>query len=152
MHLGQRLMVWMRPLQASQYFCQMARWHHHLSVCTYIQYIAKYLFVILTPAGLCYLAKHVELNYKGEGGNPFSIRQMAVHHSFDEMSNVHTFVVINPSITFQKHLGEARKLSNHTTRWVDMHIAVAYAMSSGWRKYVSYLEKEFGKTVGQSLF
>lgn len=100
-------------------------------------------------SGLSYLIKHVEANKKEQTVDPYSVRQMAVYHGYDAPNEGHTFVLVNPSITFQKHWKQAKEKSDprRGMGWMDLHVAVAYAMTCGWRKYVNYLESEFDRTV-----
>lgn len=76
---------------------------------------------------------------------------MAFYHSFDEPSDSHTFIILNPSLTFQTHFKEARSRSGGLTamRWQDLHIAAVYSMSFGWREYVNYLELQFRSKVSR---
>lgn len=76
---------------------------------------------------------------------------MAVYHGYDAPNQAHTFVLVNPSITFQKHWLQAREKDPKGMGWMDFHVAVAYAMTCRWRGYVNHLEAKFDRTVG-SIF
>ena len=97
---------------------------------------------------LCYLAKHVELNNKEpeEKLDPYSVRQMAVYHSYNAPRKANTFIIVNPSMTFQLHWKQAQ--AQHPMDWMDMHVAVAYAMTCCWREYINFLEARLDRTVG----
>lgn len=77
----------------------------------------------------------------------YSVRQMAVYHGYDAQNDAHTFVLVNPSTTFQMHWLQAQKSDPQGMGWMDFHVAVAYAMSCRWREYVNHLEDKFDKTV-----
>ena len=100
---------------------------------------------------LCYLAKHVEPNDKEleQQLDPYSVRQMAVYHSYNAQCMAHTFILVNPSMTFQLHWKQADK--QDPTGWMDMHVAVAYAMSCYWREYINFLEAKFDRTVSTPM-
>ncbi|KAI5844330.1 hypothetical protein BZA05DRAFT_409775 [Tricharina praecox] len=102
---------------------------------------------------LCYLAKHVEQNNKlpKQQVDIYSVRQMAVYHGYDAQNDAHTFVLVNPSTTFQMHWLQAQKSDPQGMGWMDFHVAVAYAMSCRWREYVNHLEDKFDKTHDKSL-
>ncbi|KAF8534590.1 hypothetical protein BDD12DRAFT_983751 [Trichophaea hybrida] len=102
---------------------------------------------------LCYLAKLVEHNGKSEKGvSDFSIRQMALYHGFDGPNDSHTFIILNPSLTFQTHFKQARSRDGglRAMDWQDLHLAAVYSMSFRWREYVNYLEAQFGRKLQQT--
>jgi hypothetical protein len=108
---------------------------------------------------LCYLAKHVEPNEDESGQqlepsdeepgqqlDPYSVRQMAVYHSYNAPRKANTFILVNPSMTFQLHWKQARE--QQPMDWMDFHVAAAYAMTSCWREYINFLEAKLDMTVG----
>ncbi|KAF8246383.1 hypothetical protein K440DRAFT_685320 [Wilcoxina mikolae CBS 423.85] len=99
-----------------------------------------------TSFELCYLAKHIEQHGKdpAEHDDPYSLRQMAVYHGYQALNESHTFVVLNPSLTFQHHLKQARLWDlAGLGDWKNVHIALFYALSYRWREYVNLLEARF---------
>ncbi|KAF8535323.1 hypothetical protein BDD12DRAFT_808640 [Trichophaea hybrida] len=95
---------------------------------------------------LCYLAKHIEQHGKdpADHDDPYSLRQMAVYHGYQALNESHTFVVLNPSLTFQHHLKQARLWDlAGLGDWKNIHIALFYALSYRWREYVNLLEARF---------
>jgi hypothetical protein len=109
---------------------------------------------------LCYLAKHAEPNARDdepvepnarddESVEPFSVHQMAVYHSYKAPRKAHTFILVNPSMTFQLHWKQAHE--QYPMGWMDMHVAVAYAMTCRWREYINFLEASFEQTVGTPI-
>jgi len=97
---------------------------------------------------LCYLVKHVESkdDKPAQQLEPYSVRQMAVYHSYNAPCKAHTFILMNPSMTFQLHWKQAQ--AQRPMDWMDMHVAVAYAMTCCWREYINFLEAKFDRTVG----
>jgi hypothetical protein len=76
---------------------------------------------------------------------------MAVYHGFNAPDDAHTFIVLNPSLTFQYHMKQARDKDPQAMRWQDFHLAVVCSMTFRWREYVNQLEASFDKTVSLSF-
>lgn len=76
---------------------------------------------------------------------------MAIYHGFNALNDAHTFIVLNPSLTFQHHMKQARDRDPQAMRWQDFHLAVVYSMTFRWREYVDQLEASFDKTVSLSF-
>ncbi|KAI5844326.1 hypothetical protein BZA05DRAFT_174092 [Tricharina praecox] len=103
---------------------------------------------------LCYLSKHVELNdseHTKQAVDIYSVRQMGVYHGYDAPNHGHTFVLVNASLTFQQHWLQAYESTPVGMRWMDLHVAVTYAMTYRWREYVNHLEAKFETTQSKSL-
>ncbi|KIW06545.1 uncharacterized protein PV09_02975 [Verruconis gallopava] len=91
---------------------------------------------------LCFLLKHVEEHGRDEPGDKWSIRQMGVYSCVDNRGPA-TFVVINPSQTFQQRLKEAKKGCRRPLGSSDVFRLLISCSSTRWRSHINDLEEAF---------
>ncbi|KAE9379782.1 hypothetical protein N431DRAFT_326685 [Stipitochalara longipes BDJ] len=93
----------------------------------------------------CYITKHVENHGREDSDDPWSIRQMGVYHQRNAWDDTNTFVIFNPSITFQQRFKDAQAASGRLPTWRDIHTLAASCSTTPWRRYIGHMEYELAQ-------
>jgi hypothetical protein len=108
--------------------------------------------LIQTLIECCYVARHVEAHGREELDDPWSIRQMGVYHQRNVWDNTNTFVIFNPSKTFQQRLKDAQINSTRLPTWRDIHTLAASCSTTPWRRYISHIELKLAQLVNACIY
>lgn len=95
----------------------------------------------------CFLLKHVEKHGREELGDKWSIRQMGVYACVGRQGRA-TFLVINPSHTFQQRLKDAQKDNTVPIGAADIFRLLISCSSTQWRMNINDIEEAFTHLVG----
>jgi hypothetical protein len=111
---------------------------------------------------MCYSLKSVEESI-GQKEWPWSIRQASVHHSFDVITGVTSWVVVKANQLIKERVQAATKPGSrsHLKTFQDpanpfaaslaTHYLIAGWCSEEWRWYIGFLEEEFHSTTRRAL-
>src|SRR4051794_18841422 len=110
-----------------------------------ILYVATFLTRMISE--LSYIVKHVEEHGRESSDDPWSIRQMGVYHQQDSSLDRNTFIILNPSKTFQRRLRDTQTISGKLPSWEDIHKLLASCSTVAWKRYISYHESHISKLV-----
>ncbi len=111
---------------------------------------------------LCYSLKSVEPS-KGQQHWPWSIRQSAVHHSFDVETRRATWIVVKGDQLMKKRIKSATKslgLSGASSLWtfdrvfastLAMHMILCDWCGENWRWYINFLEEQLQARTRRTL-
>ena len=92
-------------------------------------------------ADMTYLVKHVEKHGRNELQDPWSVRQMGIYHK-SEPDRGDVFVIVNPSIPFQRRLKQIKMGAEPLRAW-EPHMAFLSCAMEKWRWYVTDVEREY---------
>ena len=110
---------------------------------------------------LCYNLKSVEPS-RG-GGEPWSIRQAAIHHSFDLKSGQASWFIVKANRLLQNRVKSAtgarglprvnsfQTLDRAFASTLSTHVLVCEWSSENWRWYADFLEEKFQQTTRRAL-
>src|SRR5277367_6248762 len=83
-----------------------------------------------------FTAKHVEEHGRSDAYDPWSIRQIGVHHKFLAARNQNTFVLLNPSLGLIKRMDSL----GYNTEALKLHRLILCTVTERWIQYLAYLE------------
>jgi hypothetical protein len=72
---------------------------------------------------------------------------MGVYHQRNTWDDTNTFIIFNPSKTFQQRLKDAQTSTGRLTTWKDIHTLAASCSTTPWRRYISYVESQLAQLV-----
>lgn len=110
---------------------------------------------------MCYNLKSVE-QAKG-GGEPWSIRQAAIHHSFDVKSGQSSWIVIKANQLLQDRIKSATGprglpkvcsfdgLDRAFASTLATHLVFCQWSGENWRWYIEFLEEQFQESTQRTL-
>lgn len=93
---------------------------------------------------ISYTAKHAEEHGRADVYDPWSIRQLGVHHKYDAANDQNVFMLLNPSKPLTRRLDEM----DSGTSALDIHLLILCDITRRWAHYLAYLEsrvKEINK-------
>jgi hypothetical protein len=111
---------------------------------------------------MCYSLKSVEESIVQKEW-PWSIRQASVHHSFDVITGVMSWVVVKGNQLIKDRVQAATKPGNRSeikdlqdagsafAASLATHLLIAGWSSEEWRWYIGFLEEEFHSTTRRAL-
>lgn len=111
---------------------------------------------------LCYNLKSVEA-LNGQPHRPWSVRQAAVHHSFDVENGRATWIIVKANELIKtrlmaetQSLAEANASSGTSTvqafsSSLAVHLLVCNWSGEGWRWYINYLEETFHEITRRTV-
>lgn len=96
---------------------------------------------------MSYTTKHAALHGRSNVYNPYSIRQMGLHHKHDAISKSNTFVILNPCDAVTKRI----QYLPSSVSAADIHVLVLGVATQNWNDYLDYLEVQCADTVCLNL-
>ncbi|OAL46041.1 hypothetical protein IQ07DRAFT_647681 [Pyrenochaeta sp. DS3sAY3a] len=98
----------------------------------------------------CYLLKNVEKHGREDSSEPWSIRQLGLYHQCDSASGNDTFIILNPTMSFQQRLKNAQLKTGTTPTWQDIHNLALSHCTWQWRWYVTYWEAKLNELISKA--
>lgn len=95
-----------------------------------------------------YTAKHVEEHGRAGAYDPWSIRQIGVHHKYIAARNQNVFVLLNPSSSLVKRIDSLLP----DTEMLNLHRLILCAVTERWIQYLGYLEIICKDIVGRPKY
>ncbi|KAF2111930.1 hypothetical protein BDV96DRAFT_580879 [Lophiotrema nucula] len=99
---------------------------------------------------LCYLLKTVEQHGRAESAEPWSIRQLGIYHQHNPDLGSDTFIVLNPTTSFQKRLKDAQVKMGAAPVWRDIHMLALSHATWQWRWYLTYWESKLSQLTSKA--
>ncbi|CAO2656258.1 Nn.00g050610.m01.CDS01 [Neocucurbitaria sp. VM-36] len=99
---------------------------------------------------LCYLLKNVEKHGREGSEEPWSIRQLGVYHQHDSASRNDTFIILNPMVSFQQRLKDARARTELLPTWRDIHNLALSHSTWQWRWYLTFWESKLTELISKA--
>ncbi|KAH8655059.1 hypothetical protein BGZ60DRAFT_546694 [Tricladium varicosporioides] len=93
----------------------------------------------------CYITKHVDEHGREDSDEPWSIRQIGVYHQRNSWLDTDTFIILNPSKSFQQRLKDAMTISGHLPTWRDIHTLSASCSATPWRRFIGDMESRLAQ-------
>ena len=100
------------------------------------------------PSETTYIFRHVEEHGRPDASERWSVRQMGIY-SQAHPSAGNTFIILNPSTPFQKHLRYIIDRRRPPLS-MDIHRAIFLSSVSQWRWYIDDIESRYLDIVSQS--
>ncbi|KAF1839682.1 hypothetical protein BDW02DRAFT_563735 [Decorospora gaudefroyi] len=98
----------------------------------------------------CYLLKNVERHGREDSEEPWSIRQLGVYHQQDVANGNDTFIILNPVVSFQQRLKDARSKTGRQPTWQDLHILALSHSTWQWRWYLTFWESKLTELISKA--
>ncbi|KAH7378819.1 hypothetical protein BKA66DRAFT_466691 [Pyrenochaeta sp. MPI-SDFR-AT-0127] len=99
---------------------------------------------------LCYLLKNVEKHGRDGSDEPWSIRQLGLYHQHDSATGSDTFIILNPMMSFQQRLKDARAKTGLLPTWRDIHNLALSHSTWQWRWYLTFWESKLADLISKA--